>query len=345
MATGYGRFPDRHQVEHQGHGQIYYSHPGAFAKPTVDLYEVTSPTMSSASKLPRAVHWRQPMRIQSPCDSSKRKPASVCQWRPQSRRRATDQDRSHPGRRRLTPVGVKHMAGRMTLLPCQPNRVVTCWAIALGTVQHIPLGFSSQVDRHVFGINQASGRQTDARHRHIGRQRGRDSQTPFRRTLRIHPGCVMRKQGCRVPVWTPCPTPPRWLARARRPPALNQGAGIVRIQARTPERHPDGTRGLTAKQMLSHLPLIAVRVRGRHPALISQGDDHLLPKASSCSSVRRKGTGVLPPDTTNKARSRVATFRSDTARQRWPIPAPDRWAWPRSGSPAWVAFQLTRQSE
>ncbi len=43
MATGYGRFPDRHQVEHQGHGQIYYSHPGAFAKPTVDLYEVTSP--------------------------------------------------------------------------------------------------------------------------------------------------------------------------------------------------------------------------------------------------------------------------------------------------------------
>ncbi len=43
MASSYGHFPDRKVVEQQGHGQIYYSHPGAFAQPTVDLYEVTSP--------------------------------------------------------------------------------------------------------------------------------------------------------------------------------------------------------------------------------------------------------------------------------------------------------------
>lgn len=43
MAQHYGHFPARDQVEKQGHGQIYYSHPGAFAHPQVDLYEVTVP--------------------------------------------------------------------------------------------------------------------------------------------------------------------------------------------------------------------------------------------------------------------------------------------------------------
>lgn len=43
IALHYGHFPDRALVEKLGHGQIYYSHPGAFARPRVDLYEVTSP--------------------------------------------------------------------------------------------------------------------------------------------------------------------------------------------------------------------------------------------------------------------------------------------------------------
>lgn len=43
ISQHYGHFPDRALVEKQGHGQIYYSHPGAFARPRVDLYEVTSP--------------------------------------------------------------------------------------------------------------------------------------------------------------------------------------------------------------------------------------------------------------------------------------------------------------
>lgn len=42
LSQHYGHFPDRTLVEKQGHGQIYYSHPGAFARPQVDLYEVTS---------------------------------------------------------------------------------------------------------------------------------------------------------------------------------------------------------------------------------------------------------------------------------------------------------------
>ncbi|MGE5451475.1 MAG: hypothetical protein ACM3VZ_06485 [Acidobacteriota bacterium] len=43
MAQHYGHFPARSLVERQGHGQIYYSHPGAFERPRVDLYEITSP--------------------------------------------------------------------------------------------------------------------------------------------------------------------------------------------------------------------------------------------------------------------------------------------------------------
>ncbi len=43
LAQHYGHFPERAEVEKAGHGQIYYSHPGAFARPQVDVYEVTSP--------------------------------------------------------------------------------------------------------------------------------------------------------------------------------------------------------------------------------------------------------------------------------------------------------------
>lgn len=42
IAQQYQHFPDRAVVEKSGHGQIYYSHPGAFSHPRVDLYEVTS---------------------------------------------------------------------------------------------------------------------------------------------------------------------------------------------------------------------------------------------------------------------------------------------------------------
>ncbi|HET8694094.1 MAG: hypothetical protein KGI91_11880 [Burkholderiales bacterium] len=43
ISQQYGHFPDRAEVEKEGHGQIYFAHPGAFRKPRVDLYEVTSP--------------------------------------------------------------------------------------------------------------------------------------------------------------------------------------------------------------------------------------------------------------------------------------------------------------
>ncbi|HET8871632.1 MAG TPA: hypothetical protein VFM48_14385 [Aquabacterium sp.] len=54
ISQQYGQFPDRAAVEKAGHGQIYYAHPGAFAKPRIDLYEVTSP--ADMARIEAAAH-------------------------------------------------------------------------------------------------------------------------------------------------------------------------------------------------------------------------------------------------------------------------------------------------
>jgi len=43
IASGYGKFDARQEVEKTGKGKIYYVSPGAGRTPTVIIYEVTSP--------------------------------------------------------------------------------------------------------------------------------------------------------------------------------------------------------------------------------------------------------------------------------------------------------------